>query len=310
MKKSSDIFFSIRSVADYLKLRNQPLQHPLIGLVDFNKINEEQSYKTPSYTGLEFDCYAVFLKENINCKLKYGGGSYDFDSGTIVFIGPNQKIGITKDSNFKPQGYALLFHPDLLKGSFLNLDIKHYPFFSYSVNEALHLSEKEHKLIVDILKSFQKELNQNTDNHSKSILLSTLKLLLDYCSRFYERQFVTREHIHSSCLKKFKELLSAFYQSQNYEKKLPSVDYFAQSLHLSTNYFGDLIRKETGVSAQEYIQKYMIYVAKHELEHSELSIKELAYHLGFKYPQHFSRLFKKKTGLTPNQYKLELKKVV
>lgn len=310
MKNSTDSFLSIQSVADYLKLRNQPLQHPLIGLVDFNKINEDQSYKTPPYTGLEFDCYAIFLKENTNCKLKYGGSSYDFDSGTMVFIGPNQKIGITKDPNFKPQGYALLFHPDLLKGSFFNLNHEHFPFFSYSVNEALHLSDKEHKIIVDILKSIQKELHQNTDNHSKNILLSTLKLLLDHCARFYERQFITREHIHSTFLIKFKELLSDFYHSQNHEKRVPSVAYFAQSLHLSTNYFGDLVRKETGFSAQEYIQRFMIRVAKHELEHSELTIKELAYHLGFKYPQHFSRLFKKKTGFTPNQYKSELKKVV
>ena len=307
MKKPTDVFFSIRSVADYLKLRNQSLQHPLIGLVDFNKINEEQSYKTPPYSGLEFDCYAVFLKENINCKLKYGGCSYDFDSGTMVFIGPNQKIGITKDSSFKPQGYALLFHPDFLKGSLLNLDIKHYPFFSYSVNEALHLSEKEHKLIVNILKSFKKELNHNTDNHSGNILLSTLKLLLDHCSRFYERQFITREHIHSTFLKKFKVLLSDFYQSESHEIKVPSVAYFAQSLNLSTNYFGDLIRKETGFSAQQYIQKHIIHIAKYELEHSELTIKEIAYRLGFKYPQHFSRLFKKKTGFTPHQYKLKQK---
>ena len=257
------------------------------------------------WDGLDFDCYAIFLKDNAGCKLKYGGNQYDFDEGTMVFIGPNQRVGMVKGKSFQPKGYALLFHPDLLKGSNLEKGIAQYSYFSYSVNEALHLSNKEREVIVSLLEKIQFELEQNTDKHSKKLILSNLSLLLDYCMRFYDRQFITRELPHHSTMNEFDLLLeNYFFSSAPQERGLPSVQYFADKVHLSPNYFGDLVRKEKGISAQEYIQNKLIAVAKEQVANKDLSINEIAFGLGFKYPQHFSRLFKKKLGCTPKAYRL------
>lgn len=304
-----ETYLSINTVADYLKLRNQKLQHPLIGIVDFYSKDIPANPGTTPYDGLSFNCFAVFLKDSADCKIKYGGGDYDFDEGTMVFVGPNQKVEITKDKNYKPKGYALLFSPDLLQGSSLELDIKKYLFFSYSVNEALHLSQKEREIIISILNKIQYEIEQKADAQSKKLILSNLTLLLDYCIRFYERQFISRKIPHNSYLTQFKESLTKYFNDNTpLEKGLPTVHYFAQALHLSPNYFGDMIRKETGVSAQEYIQNHLLSVAKNRIENNPTSINEIAYELGFKYPQHFTRLFKKKMGVTPNEYKLSLSK--
>jgi len=296
--------YNIDSVSDYLKLRDKEVLHPLVGLVDFKTV-DVKAKTAPSHDALLFNCYAIFLKDTKGCKLKYGGKDYDYDEGTLVFVGPNQKIGLTKkDPNFVPKGYALLFHPDVLARTDLKRKIRMYNYFAYSVKEALHISAKERKVIVSLLDKIQFELEQTIDKHSKKLIVANIELFLDYCMRFYDRQFLTRETAHQSSMEKFDVLLNDYFTLEKTQKQgLPSVSYFADQLHLSSNYFGDLIKKETGISAQEYIQNKLIAVAKERVFDPSKSISEIAYELGFKYPQHFSRLFKRQVGHSPSEFR-------
>ncbi|MBC6999785.1 helix-turn-helix domain-containing protein [Cytophaga sp. FL35] len=293
--------YHIKSVADYFAWRNTKPTHPLVGILDYEKTTAYPDY---SYDGLHFDCYAIFLKMAKNCKLKYGGGAYDFDEGSMVFLAPGQQAGISYDPNYVPKGYALIFHPDLLLGSDLDRKMKSYKYFSYGVKEALHLSEREQALVLSVMDKIQFELEQNLDKHSKKLIVSNIELLLDYSLRFYDRQFLTREIPHQSALQKFDSLLNDYLNSEKPQKYgLPSVGYFADQLNLSSNYFGDLVKKETGNSAQEYIQTKLIDVAKSKVFNPDKSVSEIAYELGFKYPQHFSRLFKKQVGHSPKEFR-------
>lgn len=297
----------IKTVADYLKLRNCEVLHPLVGIVDFDKVNENR-YSNTSYDAFHFGCYAIFLKDAVGCKLKYGGKSYDYDEGTLVFMAPNQTIELGGyDPNFVPKGYALLFHPDLLLGSDMAKKVQEYTFFTYSSHEALHLSSKERKVILSLLDKIQFELEQNMDKHSKKLIVGNIELFLDYCLRFYDRQFLTREMVNQGALQKFDALLKDYFSSEKPKTYgLPSVVYFADQLHLSPNYFGDLVKKETGKSAQEYIQGKLIDVAKEKVFDPSKSVSEIAYELGFKYPQHFSRLFKQKVGHSPKEFRASI----
>jgi len=301
-----DNYLTIDSVSTYFKLRNYELLHPLVGILDFDKFdpNQDAPFK---YDGFTFECYAIFLKDHKSCKMKYGGKHYDYDEGTMVFVAPQQSIGFSYDKDFVPKGHALLFHPDLLLRTNLSNKIHQYSFFSYAVNEALHLSAKERKIILSLLEKIQFELEQNLDKHSKKLIVSNLELLLDYCLRFYDRQFLTRENTNQNTLEKFDTLLRDYFVSEKPQKLgLPSVGYFADQLHLTSNYFGDLVKKETGKSAQEYIQAKIIDVAKERVFNLDKSVSEIAYELGFKYPQHFSRLFKQKVGSTPKEFRASI----
>lgn len=293
----------INAVADYFKLRNCEVLHPLVGIVDFDKVIEKGN--TNSYEAFHFGCYAIFLKDAIGCKFKYGGKSYDYDEGTLVFLAPNQTIELGDyDPNFVPKGYALLFHPDLLLGTDMAKKIHEYNFFAYSSHEALHLSTKERKVILSLLEKIQFELEQNLDKHSKKLIVANIELFLDYCLRFYDRQFLTREVVNQGALQKLDALLADYFSSEKPKTYgLPSVGYFADQLHLSPNYFGDLVKKETGKSAQEFIQGKLIEVAKEKVFDPDKSVSEIAYELGFKYPQHFSRLFKLKVGYSPKDFR-------
>ena len=294
--------YYVKSVADYFAWRNSKPDHPLVGILDYERTNAYPDY---SYDGLQFDCFAIFLKDAKNCKLKYGGGEYDFDEGSMVFVGPNQTVGLSYDPDYKPKGYALVFHPDLLLGSDLARKMSRYTFFSYSVKEALHLSARERGLILSVIDKIQYELEQNLDKHSKNLIVSNIEILLDYCLRFYDRQFLTREIPHQGALEKFDALLRDYLSSEKPQKYgLPSVGYFADKLNLSPNYFGDLVKKEIGCSAQEYIQNKLIDAAKEKVFDPNKSVSEIAYELGFKYPQHFSRLFKKQVGHSPKEFRM------
>lgn len=294
--------YYIKSVADYFAWRNSKPDHPLVGILDYERTNAYPDY---SYDGLQFDCFAIFLKDAKNCKLKYGGGEYDFDEGSMVFVGPNQTVGLSYDPDYKPKGYALVFHPDLLLGSDLARKISRYTFFSYSVKEALHLSTRERGLILSVIDKIQYELEQNLDKHSKNLIVSNIEILLDYCLRFYDRQFLTREIPHQGAFEKFDVLLRDYLSSEKPQKYgPPSVGYFADKLNLSPNYFGDLVKKEIGCSAQEYIQNKLIDAAKEKVFDPNKSVSEIAYELGFKYPQHFSRLFKKQVGHSPKEFRM------
>ena len=223
----------------------------------------------------------------------------------MVFISPGQIVEVEDfGQNFQPKGYALMFHPDLIHGTSLGRHIQDYTFFGYQSNEALHLSERERKIILDCFSKIEYELEHAIDKHSKRLIVSNIEMLLNYCVRFYDRQFITRDNVHKGILERFENLLNDYYQSDKPQTiGLPSVAYCASELNLSANYFGDLIKKETGKTAQEYIQSKVIDVAKEKIFDQSKSVSEIAYELGFKYPQHFTRLFKQRVGQSPNEYR-------
>ncbi|MFM6924163.1 MAG: helix-turn-helix domain-containing protein [Ferruginibacter sp.] len=287
------------TVAAYNQMRGVETLHPLVTIIDLSKANP-----LPAQT-FNFGLYAIYLKELKCGELKYGRGHYDYQEGTLVFIAPGQVIAVEpKVKTFEPKGWALLFHPDLIKGTSLGKHIQDYSFFSYDVNEALHISEKERKLVLDCFAKIEYELQQAVDRHSKKLIASNIELFLNYCTRFYDRQFITRDSVHHGIPERFENLLNNYFTSDKPASiGLPAVAYCAAELNLSPNYFGDLIKKETGQSAQEYIQNKIIDVAKERVFDLHKSVSEIAYDLGFKYPQHFTRLFKQRVGVSPNEYR-------
>jgi AraC-like DNA-binding protein len=237
--------------------------------------------------------------------LKYGCNYYDYQEGTLVFTAPGQIVGIgSKPEAAMPKGWGLLFHPDLIRGTSLGQNIKKYTFFSYEANEALHLSEKERQTVVDCLNNIVHELSLSIDKHSNILIADNIELLLNYCMRYYDRQFITRSLVNKDILGRFETLLNNYFHSEAvHTKGLPTVKYCADQLHLSPNYFGDLIKKETGKSAQENIKLKVMLLARERIFDRSKTLSEIAYELGFKSPQHFSRMFKKETGQTPNEYR-------
>ncbi|MDR1937382.1 MAG: helix-turn-helix domain-containing protein, partial [Tannerellaceae bacterium] len=212
--------------------------------------------------------------------------------------------GENRDEYYQPKGYALVFHPDLIHGTSLGRTINEYTFFSYASSEALHLSEQERQIVLDCFSKIEYELEHAVDKHSKRLIASNIELFLNYCVRFYDRQFITRDAVHKGILERFEALLNEYFQSDKpKEEGLPSVTYCADRLHLSANYFGDLVKKETGKSAQDYIQAKIMDIAKERIFDTNKSISEISYDLGFKYPQHFARMFKQRVGHTPNEYR-------
>ncbi len=289
----------IDTVGQYNNYAGVDTLHPLVSIINFEHVSALQYYKR--YMGV----YAVFLKD-INCgNIVYGCQSYDYEDGTLVFIAPGQVYGIdSKGVKKQPSGYALVFHPDLIVGTSLAKTIKDYSFFSYEVNEALHLSKKERNTIVSCLEKITSEIEQNIDQHSKTLIVSNIELLLNYCQRYYDRQFITRSLVHKDVLTRFENLLDAYFQSEKCTTiGVPTVRYCAEELNFSVNYFGDLIKKETGQTALDLIQSRVIEMGKSLIVDKSKSIGEISYKLGFKYQQHFTRLFKQRVGLTPNQYR-------
>lgn len=292
----------IKTVAEYNKLVGVKTLHPLVNIIDFSTLQlREKSVISGTFT---FGYYSISIKYGNNCELKYGRNYYDYQDGTLVFMAPGQVMSVDSKEEFKPEGFALVFHPDLIRGTLLGQHIKVYSFFSYDVHEALHLSEKELEVILECFKKIEFELHQTVDKHSKHLIVSNIELLLSYCNRFYDRQFITRDNINSDVLTKFESLLNSYFESENPQKVgIPTVAFFADQLNLSSNYFGDLIKKETGKTAIEYIHMAIIGAAKEKFFYPGKSVSQIAYELGFKYPQHFRRMFKNETGYTPNEYR-------
>jgi AraC-like DNA-binding protein len=286
------------TIKQYSAFNRQETRHPLVGLIDLSLAAPRQLRR------MRFNFYVVFLKE-VRCgDLRYGCNTYDYDEGTLVFLAPGQVIGEAGTEVYQPKGRALVFHPEFLLGSSLRPQMSEYTFFSYEANEALHLSGRERELITDCLSKIDQELNQLIDKHTQQLLLSNIELLLNYCTRFYDRQFITRASVNQGVLTRFETLLNEYFSGDQADREgLPSVTYFAEQLHLSANYFGDLVKKETGQSPQDHIQIKVIELAKERLFDPERSVSEIAYELGFKYPQHFSRMFKKTTGMTPVEFR-------
>ncbi len=293
----------INTVSEYNDYLGAETFHPLVSIIDLSK-------SKPIRHQLQmFGFYTVFLKD-VECgNLVYGRQTYDYQKGTVVCIAPGQIVGCPDNGElFQPKGWALCFHPDLIHGTSLGKHMREYSFFSYESREALHISEQERAIFLDCLEKIRQEVSHPVDRLSKRLIAKNIELLLDYCLRFYERQFITRENVNRDILTRFERLLDDYFAGDNAERNgLPTVKYCAESLCLSANYFGDLIKKETGHTAQEYIQGKIIDQGKELILDPSSSISQVAYRLGFQYPQHFTRMFKRAVGVTPNEYRLRLK---
>lgn len=291
----------LESITQFNFERGQETLHPLITVLDQSKSKPIKVSKFMS------ELYIVFLKEEKCADLRYGRNHYDYQEDSLIFISPGQVAGFDEDNGttIQPNGWALAFHPDLIRGATLGKTIKDYHYFSYDVKESLHVSAREKELLLECFGKINYELQHPIDKHSRKLIVSTIELLLNYCERFYDRQFITREHINKDILTRFEELLNNYFTSDKPGQiGLPSVGYCADALNLSAKYFGDLIKKETGQSAQDYLQEKVIDVAKERMFDHEKSISEIAYEMGFKYPQHFTRLFKKRVGQSPHDYRI------
>ena len=290
---------NIETISQYNDMLGVETLNPLVSVIDLSKA------KPMRHMRHTFSFYVVFLKDEKNCDLIYGRQRYDYQKGSVVCLAPGQVIGIEDTGvDFQPKGWALCFDPELIHGTALSRNMREYSFFSYEVNEALHLSEQERELFVDCLIKIHGELEHSIDHLSKRMIAAHIGLLLDYCLRFYERQFISREPVNRDILIRFESLLVEYFvKKEAMSRGLPTVRYCAKKLCLSPGYFGDLIKKETGKSAQAYIHHKVIDMAKELILNPSRSISQVAYELGFQYPQHFTRLFKKLVGQTPNEYR-------
>lgn len=290
---------NIETITEYNTLLGTHTLHPLVSVIDLSKVAPMQHMRHT------FGFYVIFLKDEKNCEITYGRRRYDYDKGTVVCMAPGQVIGIADTGEeFQPQGWALCFDAALIRGTALWRHMREYTFFSYEVNEALHLSEQERSVFVDCLDKIYMELQRPTDRMSKRLIVTGIELLLGYCQRFYERQFITRSSSNRDLLTRFEAFLDGYFEGDSARRKgLPTVKGCAARLCLSPNYFGDLIKKETGRTAQEYIQLKLMDVAKERLLNPAKSIGQISYELGFKYPQHFTRMFKAAEGITPNAFR-------
>lgn len=294
-----DTMRRFETIGEYNAFNNNETLHPLVSVVDLSKAAPRQGSR------MYFGFYTIFLKD-VKCgDLVYGRHTYDYQEGTLVFLAPGQVAGVNSNGEtYQPKGYALVFHPDLVHGTALGRHMQDYTFFSYQSAEALHLSERERKLVLDCFSKIEYELERGIDKHSKKLIVSNIELFLNYCTRFYDRQFITRDNVNKGVLETFEQMLNDYFESDKPQTiGLPSVAWCASELNLSASYFGDLVKKETGKTAQEYIQAKVIDVAKERIFDANRSVSEIAYELGFKYPQHFTRLFKQRVGQSPNEYR-------
>ncbi len=293
----------LQTVSDLAKLFNLGYnQHPLIAVLDFSKISEQ----VEEYSKISTDFYSIMFKNYCKNNIKYGRKAIDFQDGNLICIAPNQVIEIDSEVEERADkmGWGLFFHPDLIRSTSLNEKIKNYSFFHYEISEALHLSDKEKNILFECIQKIQTELQENIDVHSKYIIVSTVELLLNYCSRFYGRQMITRSQTNKSIISQIETILNTYFSETNVkEKVLPSVAFLAEKVNLSPSYLSDLLKKETGKNAQEHIHFYLIEEAKTYLINTDKNINEIAYSLGFEYPQYFNKLFKQKTGKTPLEYR-------
>lgn len=296
--------FRFNSISDFHAFCSLPNpEHPLISLIDYSKVR----YPVDD-TELKWiqNYYSIGLKRNVNARFDYGQQEYDFDSGVLCFVSPLQflRIEMKPDVKVEPTGYLLLIHPDFLWGTSLIKKIKSYEFFSYQINEALFLSDKEEKIIVDLFKNIEKEYQNNIDKFTQELIVAQLELMLIYSERFYERQFFTRKKSSHELLDKFEEILSQYFESGNLiENGIPTVKTIAEKMNISPNYLGTLLRIHTQQNTQQHIQHKIIDTAKERLSTTSLSVSEIAYELGFEHPQSFSKLFKQKTNQSPGEFR-------
>jgi len=293
----------VDSVTEFHRINGIPLpDHPLISVVDYAKV-----YKTEGVFHFLQGYYSIALKKDVVGKYRYGQQSYDFDEGLMTFFAPQQVLHVqyTKDDvQRSPSGYILLIHPDFLWNTGLAEKIKHYDFFGYEVNEALFLSEKEERIILEIFRQIQQEYTGNMDDFSKNIIISQIELLLNYSERFYKRQFLTRDQSNHEIVSRFEKVLDRYFNSDALlDKGLPTVQYLSDQLHISSDYLSSTLRHATGQNARQHIHNKIIDRAKEKLSNTTLSVSEVAYALGFEHSQSFSKLFKQKTNQTPLEFR-------
>lgn len=293
----------VRNPNDYSRYLGQEKQHPLICIVDYEAVSPVR------HSLNNYSVYGIFFHDKADIDLEYGCGKYDYKKGTVICVAPGQ-VGGKEDNGERVNltGWALLFHPDLLHGTFLQKTIKGYSFFDYRINEALHMTDEEHDMLVSLMRQIRNEVNRTHDTVQDAIIVNYIGLVLNFCQRFYNRQFLTRKLENSDMLMKFDTLLwDYFEENRQLSEGLPTVQYCADKLCMSANYFGDMVKRTTGDTASNYIRQYVIQRVKDELA-AGVGIAQVAYSLGFDYPQHLSRMFKKQTGMTPSEYCASLHK--
>lgn len=295
---------NINSISEFHKISGfaKP-EHPLVSLVDYGKVNYQTDGDEISWVQ---NFYSVGLKRNIHGKFKYGQQQYDFDEGIMSFVSPGQVVNlkIDRSETTKPTGMLLLIHPDFLWNTPLAKKIKQYDFFGYSINEALFMSEKEEKIIEGVMQDIEQEYHSNIDKHTQGIIISQIELLFNYCERFYQRQFITRKITNHQILNKLESILDNYFNSDELANEgLPTVQDIASKLSLSPNYLSNLLQSLTNQSTQQHIHDKFIAKAKEILSTTQLSVSEVAYQMGFEYPQSFSKLFKSKTNLSPLEFR-------
>ena len=291
-------FLHLHTIADAIDLFkfDLPGQHPLIAVVDFSKVKGHISEETK----ISADYYCMMFKNTKQNNIKYGRQAIDFQDGSLICMAPNQVLvmDVDEEASDNLSGWGLFFHPDLISASALNDKMKDYSFFSYETTESLHLSEKERLILEECVLKIESELQENIDVYSQSIIVSSLELLLNYCTRFYGRQFITRKSSNSTVVSQIEKILKGYYHGDQQDQGLPTVKYLAAQVNLSSSYLSDLLKKETGKNTQEHIHFYLIQEGKNRLLSTNKSVAEIAYELGFEYPQYFNKLFKQKTGKT------------
>jgi AraC-like DNA-binding protein len=293
----------LQTITDLHRLFNLGISYnPLVTVLDFSKVTEQVEQNSKITT----DFYSIMFKNYCKNNIKYGRKEIDFQDGNLICISPNQTIEIDSEivEREDKMGWGLFFHPDLIRSTTLNEKIRSYSFFNYEASEALHLSDKEKNILFECIQKIEIELQENIDIHSLQIIVSTIELLLSYCQRFYGRQMITRSQTNKSIVSQIENILTQYFSDIKInEQGLPTVKYLADKVHLSPSYLSDLLKKETGKNTQEHIHFYLIEEAKNLLLNTEKNINEIAYNLGFEYPQYFNKLFKKKIGKTPKEYR-------
>lgn len=303
--------YRIKTISEYHKILGiQGPQHPLVSIIDLQQV---KPYQGKEKVSVIFDFYSISLKrtESGTVKYAYGQQQYDFDEGILFFIAPNQVFTFEPDEDFSSSGFVLLLHPDFLWGTPFANKIKEFEFFSYSVNEALFVSENEETTLKGFVQNIEKEYHSNIDKFSQGIIISQIEAFLTYSDRFYHRQFLTRNQANSNLLVNFERLVEEYFNNNLTETQgIPSVSYFSEKLSLSQNYLSDLLRTITGQSAKQHIQQKLMECAKELLTNSELNVSQIAYQLGFEHPQSFHKLYKNKTQTSPLEFRESFKRFI
>lgn len=291
----------VNSISELHKMMGLPKPlHPLVSLINMGDASRSKQTEPVNFI---FNFYGISLKKNVNGKLKYGQNYYDFDEGVLAMTAPKQVLSISNADNYEVTGWWLVFHPDFIRNYPLAKTINSYGYFSYAVNEALHLSDREEQMLENIMHSIEQESQTSIDQFSQDVMIAHLDLLLSYCNRFYNRQFLTRKAASNDLLVKFEKLLNTYFENDITQLGIPSVQYLSQDLNVSAHYLSDMLRSLTGQSTQQHIHEKLIEKAKEKLTTSKLSVSEIAFQLGFEHPQSFSKLFKSKVEMSPLEFR-------